>query len=733
MAIGIPHSLTSLPRMEAGSAYPLGAAYDGYGTNFAVFSAHATKIELCLFDPSGRHEVARFALPECTNEIWHGYLPGVHAGTLYGYRAYGPYQPEQGHRFNPNKLLLDPYARQVHGQLRWSDMLYGYRYHSPRADLSFDHRDSASVMPKAVVTDECFNWYGDTHPNIPWDQTVIYEAHVRGMTMRAEHIPQRRRGTFAALADPRIIAHLQRVGVTAVELLPVHAFLQDRRLVNLGLTNYWGYNTLSFFAPEPRYLSDGSPNEMKQAIRQLHAAGIEVILDVVYNHTCEEGELGPTISFRGFDNASYYRLHPNNRRHHINDTGCGNTVNMSHPRVIQMVMDSLRYWVQEYHVDGFRFDLGVTLGREHYGFDPGAGFFDALMQDPVLSRVKLISEPWDIGPGGYQVGTHPPGFAEWNDRFRDDVRSFWRGDAGKRGAVAARLLGSADLFNHHRRRSWASVNFITAHDGFTLQDLVSYNRKDNAANGEGNRDGSDENRSRNWGAEGPSDDPAVRATRERVKRAMLMTLMLSNGTPMLLGGDEFGRTQDGNNNPYCQDNELSWFDWSLADTDEGRALIDFTRRCIAARLATPTLRSTRFLAPALKILHGMPDISWFDETGSEMTQERWDFFEGRLLALRRIAGHPEAGVISASLLLLNAYSENRSFVLPKPVMPWRVLLDAAEDQGREESRRIGETRETKAGKGTHHARGQAHRGVENNMINVSAHSAVLLVADNVNI
>ncbi|SNS54089.1 glycogen operon protein [Noviherbaspirillum humi] len=708
----------SLPsRMLAGVPYPLGAAYDGAGTNFAVFSAHAVKVELCLFDPAGRHEIVRYSLPECSNEIWHGYLPGLHAGALYGYRAYGPYRPEDGHRFNPSKLLLDPYARQLHGQVRWTDALYGYRYQSPKGDLSFDRRDSAPAMPKAVVTADAFNWHDDKPPRTPWERTVIYEAHVRGLTMRAEAIHPRLRGTFAGLADPFVIEHLTRLGITAVELLPVHAFLQDRRLVAQGLSNYWGYNTLAFFAPEPRYLADGSPNEMRQAIRQLHAAGIEVILDVVYNHTCEEGETGPTLSFRGLDNASYYRLHAGNHRHLVNDTGCGNTLNLSHPRVIQLVMDSLRYWVQEFHVDGFRFDLGATLGREQHGFDPGAGFFDALMQDPVLAQVKLISEPWDLGPGGYQVGNHPPGMAEWNDRFRDDVRRFWRGDAGKRGAVAGRLLGSADLFNHRRRRAWSSVNFVTAHDGFTLQDLVSYNGKHNLANGEDNRDGSDDNKSSNWGVEGPSRDANIVANRERVKRAVLMTLMFSNGTPMLLGGDEFGRTQQGNNNPYNQDNDISWFDWNLARSDAGQALIEFTRRCIAIRLERPTLRSTRFLNASARTVHGVPDIGWFDESGSEMDHERWHYYEGRLLALRRIAAErrEHAGGsddrVSASLLLLNAYSEDREFVLPAPVMQWHAVIDAAEPWDQPAPAPV--------------------RQPHDNRILVAAHSAVLLVADHV--
>jgi isoamylase len=681
-----------------------------------MFSEHAVKVELCLFDASGRHETARIPLPECTNEVWHGYLPGARPGALYGYRAYGPYKPEQGHRFNPNKLLLDPYAKQLHGQVRWTDALYGYRYHSPKADLSYDRRDSAAAMPKAVVVDPSFNWHGDRPPNVPWEKTVIYEAHVRGMTMRAERIPPKERGTFAALAHPFVIDYLSRLGITALELLPVHAYLQDRRLVTTGLSNYWGYNTMAFFAPEPRYLADGSLDEMRHAIRQLHAAGIEVILDVVYNHTCEEGELGPTISFRGLDNASYYRLHADNPRHLANDTGCGNTLNMTHPRVIQMVMDSLRYWVQEFHVDGFRFDLGVTLGRERHGFDPGAGFFDALLQDPVLARVKLISEPWDLGPGGYQAGNLPAGIAEWNDRFRDDVRRFWKGEPGMRGPVAARLLGSADLFNHHRRRVWSSINFVTAHDGFTLQDLVSYSRKYNEANGEDNRDGTNDNKNSNWGAEGPSGDPAVVAAREKVKRSMLMTLMFSNGTPMMPGGDEFGRTQKGNNNPYCQDNEISWFDWGLAESNAGRALIDFTRRCIAARLARPTLRSTRFLTASSKTLEGVPDTGWFDETGCEMTPERWNFIEGRLLALRRIASEQHAGKdgrITASLLLLNASSEDREFILPQPVMHWHTAIDAAQPPG--------------------HGKPEAFpdRQPDNNRIIVAAHSAVLLVADHV--
>jgi len=697
--------------MQVGSPYPLGATTDGFGTNFAVFSGNASAIELCLFDPAGRREVARHLLPECTDEIWHGYLPGVHAGQLYGYRAYGPYEPEKGHRFNPHKLLLDPYARLLHGQLRWTDALYGYRVGHAKADLSFDRRDSAPAMPKGVVTDNNFKWGRDRTVHVPWDKTVIYEAHVKGLTMKAEQVPANYRGTFAGLADPFVIDHLVKLGVTSLELLPVHANVQDRRLVEKGMRNYWGYNTLSYFAPEPSYLSNGL-DEIRRAIHQLHNAGIEVILDVVYNHTCEESELGPTLSFRGLDNASYYRLLPDNPRHCINDTGCGNTVNMSHPRVIQMVMDSLRYWVQEFHVDGFRFDLGVTLGREPHGFDPGAGFFDALRQDPVLSQIKLISEPWDIGPGGYQIGNHPAGFAEWNGRFRDDVRRFWKRDPDLRGALAARLLGSADLFGHHRRRPWASVNFITAHDGFTLNDLVSYNEKHNEANGEGNRDGANDNESFNWGAEGPTEDAGVNTTRDKVKRAMLMTLLFSNGTPMLLGGDEFGRTQNGNNNAYCHDDELSWFDWSVADSDAGRALIEFTAECIATRLSRPTLHAAHFYSGDTEILPGLRDIDWFDESGTLMDQDKWAFSEGRLLACRRVARSEPSrsgpGEVSATLLLVNADSDDHEFVLPEPALDWIVLIDAADKVD-----------------------GPAVRKPQNNRVTVASHSAVLLVADHV--
>jgi glycogen operon protein len=663
-------------RLSAGSPFPLGATWDGLGTNFAVFSAHAERVDLCLFDPSGKRQIHAFTLPERTDEVWHGYLPNARAGLLYGYRAYGPYDPQNGHRFNQYKLLLDPYARRIAGDLRWSDALFGYRVNSPRADLSFDRRDSAPGMYKAVVTDESFNWADDRPPNIPWSDTVIYEVHLRGLSMLREDMRPNERGTFAALAEPDFIGHLRRLGVTAVELLPIHAFVQDRNLVQQGLSNYWGYNTIGFFAIEPRYLSEGAANEMRVAVRRLHAAGIEVILDVVYNHSAEGSEAGPTLSFRGLDNLSYYRLVPDNRRRCINDTGTGNTLNLSNARVLQMVMDSLRYWVTQFHVDGFRFDLGVTLGREPHGFDPGAGFFDALRQDPVLSRVKLISEPWDIGPGGYQLGQHPPGFAEWNDRFRDTVRRFWRGDPGQRSDLAARIAGSSDLFDRRSRRPWSSVNYVASHDGFPLADIVSYAERHNEANGEGNNDGHGENYSANWGTEGPTDDPAILDTRRRVARAMLMTVLLSHGTPMLLGGDEFGRTQRGNNNAYCQDNELSWLDWKLAESPDGKALTAFVTRLMELRRRYAVLRSRNFLHGKDEPAPGVLDIDWFDAKGEIISEQAWNSGEERILAVRRAATE-EDGTIPILNLLLNPTADSVRFHLRAPRLATRILIDSA--------------------------------------------------------
>jgi isoamylase len=666
------------PRLEAPppQLHAPGARWDGRGTLFAVYAPDAERVEVCLFDGGGRHETARYALPECVHGLWQGYLPDCRPGTLYGYRAAGPYRPEEGHRFNHHKLLIDPYARALRGELRWHDALHGYRIGARRGDLSFDRRDSAPYLPKCVVVDEHFDWGDDRAPRVPWSETVIYEVHLRGFTRACPDLPEHDRGTFGALGHPRTVDYLRGLGVTAVELLPVHAFARDRLLVDKGLTNYWGYNTLAFFAPDAAYLSDGTLGQLKWAVKQLHAAGIEVLLDVVYNHTAEGDGLGPTLSFRGLGNATYYRLLPEQPRHHINDTGCGNTLNIAHPRVLQLVLDSLRYWVTEFHVDGFRFDLGVTLGREAHGFDPGAGFFDALLQDPVLSRAKLITEPWDLGPGGYQVGGHPPGMAEWNDKFRDEVRRFWRGDSGLRGALAARLQGSADLFDHDRRQPWASVNFVTAHDGFTLADVVSYAAKHNEANGEDNRDGTDANYSANWGAEGPTPDPAIIATRGQVMRAMLATLLGSHGTPMLLGGDEFGRTQHGNNNAYCQDTELSWFDWARAESEDGRALRRFVARLVALRRAHPSLRAGYFQHGTDEPAEGIRDVQWFNETGVEMTVEDWQFAEGRLLIARR-AVRCTNGRAEVTALLINGTADPHDFTLPPPELAWRRALDTA--------------------------------------------------------
>jgi isoamylase len=657
-----------------GSPYPLGATWDGLGINFAVFSAYAARMDLCLFEASGRREIARLPLPECTDEVWHGYLPSAEVGLLYGYRAHGPYDPQNGHRFNPHKLLLDPYARRLAGELRWSDALFGYRVNSARGDLSLDRRDSAPAMPKAVVTDESFNWGDDRAPATPWADTVIYEAHLRGLTMLREDVRPHQRGTFAALGEQSVIDYLRRLGVTAIELLPIHAFVQDRQLLQKGLRNYWGYNTIGFFAIEPRYLASGSSNEMRVAIRRLHAAGIEVILDVVYNHTAEGSELGPTLSFRGLDNASYYRLVEGNRRQCVNDTGTGNTINAAHPRVLQMIMDSLRYWVTSFHVDGFRFDLGVTLGREARGFDKGAGFFDALRQDPILSRTKLISEPWDIGPGGYQLGQHPPGFAEWNDRFRDGLRRFWRGDAGQRQDLASRLSGSSDLFDHLARRPWASVNYAASHDGYTLADTVSYIERHNEANREENHDGQKDNYSANWGVEGPTTDPQILNARHHVVRAMLATVLCAHGTPMLLAGDEFGRTQQGNNNAYCQDNELSWFDWKQAHSADGQALTRFVARLIALRHAHPVLRCRNFMHGKEHPAPGIADISWFDEDGQPISVDSWNNRDKRVIVLRRATGAPD-GTVPALTLLLNPTGANLSFRLPPPHVPSRLLID----------------------------------------------------------
>ena len=619
-------------RLREGLPFPLGATWDGLGVNFALFSSYATKVELCLFDNDGRRELERVELPEYTDEVWHGYLPDARPGTVYGYRVYGPYEPMAGHRFNPNKLLLDPYAEMLVGQLCWSDAHFGYRIGSSKEDLSFDRRDSAAGMPKCRVVDPAFTWGNTQPPRVPWERTIFYETHVRGYTMLHPAVPHELRGTFSGLAHDAVVRYIKSLGVTAIELLPIHAFVDDRHLLDRGLRNFWGYNSIGFFAPHPRYMATLLANEFKQMLAHFHEAGIEVILDVVYNHTAEGNEKGPTLSFKGIDNTSYYKLRPDNPRYYINDTGSGNTLNLSHPRVLQMVTDSLRFWATEMRVDGFRFDLATILGREPYGFDEGGGFLDSCRQDPVLSGVKLIAEPWDIGPGGYQVGHFPPGWAEWNDRYRDTVRAFWKGDEGKLPDLASRLTGSSDFFNRRGRKSWASVNFITAHDGFTLNDLVSYDDKHNEANGEGNRDGHSDNHSWNHGVEGPTDDPEIRALRERQMRNMLATLLLSQGTPMILAGDEFGRSQCGNNNSYAQDSEISWIRWDEIN-DGNRALIEFVRQLIALRQALPLLRRSRFFVGEHNPELDIKDVSWLTPAGAEMGIEQWHDPRARCLGV----------------------------------------------------------------------------------------------------
>jgi isoamylase len=601
-----------------GRPWPMGASFDGDGVNFAVFSAHAEMIELCLFSPDGRKELARQPFRERDGDIWHMHLGGLTPGTLYGFRAHGPYEPEKGHRFNPHKLLIDPYARALEGRLRWSDALMGYKIGSPRGDLSYDTRDSAFAVPKAVLTDTSFTWGNDTAPRHPRCETVIYEAHVKALTQLHHGVERSLRGSYLGVSSDPMIEHYHKLGITAVELLPVHAFVDDRFLVAKGLRNHWGYNTLSFFAPEPRYMSKGAVWEFQTMVRRLHAAGLEVILDVVYNHTAEGDQWGPTVSFRGLDNASYYRL-ADGGRNYVNDTGTGNTLNITHPMVLRMVMDSLRYWVEVMHVDGFRFDLATVLGRESYGFDPNGGFFDAIRQDPVLSRVKLLAEPWDIGPGGYQLGGYPHPFHEWNDQFRDGVRRFWRGDAGLTPALASNLLGSAQRFDHSGRSATSSVNFITAHDGFTLEDLVSFTVKRNWANGEDNRDGHSDNHSDNLGVEGPTEDAAILEARALRKRNLLATLMLSQGVPMLLAGDELGHSQGGNNNAYAQDNETTWLNWAQAD----HALTAFIGHLTHLRRENPVLRQRRFLHAKARPADKLPDVIWRKPDGGPPEPQDW--------------------------------------------------------------------------------------------------------------
>jgi glycogen operon protein len=655
-------------RVEPGSPYPRGATWDGGGVNFALFSANATKVELCLFDDKGRRETDRIALPEFTHEVWHGYLPDVRPGQLYGYRVHGPYDPQNGHRFNPHKLLIDPYAKALHGDIRWHDAVFGYRVGSPRGDLLPDRRDSAFVIPKCVVCDPVAS--PDRPLRHKWAETIVYEAHVKGMTAGNRHIPERLRGTFAAFADPRIIDHFVRLGVTAVELMPVQSFFDDRYLVEKKLRNYWGYNTVNYFSPAPRYFSPGAGiQEFQVMVRRLHEAGIEVILDVVYNHTAEGNHLGPTLSFRGIDNASYYMLAAD-RRYYFDATGCGNTVNLRHPKVLQMVMDSLRYWVETCHIDGFRFDLATSLGREYDQFDPNAVFLDAIRQDPVLQRVKLIAEPWDVGPNGYQLGNFPPGWGEWNGRYRDEMRSFWKGDAGQLPNLARGMLGSADLFDRHGRKPWASVNFVTAHDGFTLMDLWSYNHKHNEANQEGNRDGHDDNRSWNCGVEGPTDDPEILDLRDRLRRATMATLLFSQGTPMILMGDEVGRTQGGNNNAYCQDNAIAWMKWDGLD-ERDAAFQEFVRGLIAFRKRYPLLHERNFLHGREIDGNGTRDVVWFRPDGNEMDGEAWGDGNAKVVGL--LLRDP----VDRLLILVSAWHDTLTFTLPvENSRRWRLRVDS---------------------------------------------------------
>ena len=669
-----------------GTASPLGATWDGAGVNFALYSEHAEHVQLCLFDPKGRREVERIDVPYRTDNVWHCYLPEAYPGLRYGYRVHGPYAPEQGHRFNPHKLLLDPYARMIEGPLRWSDAHFGYRVGHRREDLSFDTRDNAIGAYKARVVDPAFTWGDDRPPRTPWKDTVIYEAHVKGMTRLHPHVPPQLRGTYAGLATPPVVDHLKRLGVTAVELLPIHTFVDDKRLVEMGLRNYWGYNTLGFFAPDMRYAASGTLSEFKTMVKRLHEAGLEVILDVVYNHTAEGNHMGPTLSFRGIDNAVYYRLQ-DDRRYYYDYTGTGNTLSTLHPMVLRLIFDSLRYWVTDMHVDGFRFDLAATLGREAHAFDPNGAFLDIARQDPVLSQVKLIAEPWDLGEGGYQVGGFPPGWSDWNGRYRDTMRSYWKGDGGTIGELASRLSGSSDIFAPGGRGPTASINFITAHDGFTLRDLVSYDHKRNEANGEDNRDGESHNRSWNCGAEGPTDDPAIRALRRRQMRNFIATLFFSQGVPMLVAGDEIGRTQHGNNNAYCQDSEISWIDWTL--DDEGRALLEFTRMAIALRNRHPLFRRLTFFRGRAVHDSDQKDIVWLHPHGGEMSDEEWAEGHARCIGAhlsgRGLSERDERGVPVEDddlLLLLNAHHETIGFRLGEADgAPWEVLVDTSSEDG----------------------------------------------------
>jgi isoamylase len=677
-------------RVWPGQPYPLGATWDGAGVNFSLFTENARKVELCLFDTvDAAHESQRIPLREQTDLVWHVYLPEVLPGQLYGYRVHGPYEPDKGHRFNANKVVLDPYARSLGRDLRWADEDFGYKVGDAQADLSFDDRDNASFAPLAVVIDPAYTWGDDQHPRTPWHKTLIYELHVKGFTMRNPRVPEKLRGTYAGLASEAAIGYLHDLGVTAVELLPVHHHIDDRHLLEKGLVNYWGYNTLAYFAPHTGYTAASIPQDavqqFKMMVRAFHAAGIEVILDVVYNHTAEGNQMGPTLCFKGVDNAAYYRLSPEDPRYYMDFTGCGNSLNMIHPRVLQLIMDSLRYWVLELHVDGFRFDLASTLARELFEVNKLGPFFDIIHQDPVLSQVKLIAEPWDVGEGGYQVGNFPVLWTEWNGKYRDCVRRFWKGDGGTAAELATRLTGSSDLYQGDGRKPYASINFLTCHDGFTLADLVSYNDKHNEANKEDNKDGSNDNNSWNCGVEGPSEDPAIVALRQQQKRNFLTTLFCSEGVPMLLGGDELSHSQQGNNNAYCQDNEVTWLNWELDERQQ--AFLEFVRKMIYLWQTQPVFHRRRwFLGRAIRGAD-IKDISWFNPSGQEMSDADWDAGFNQCLGMRLAGdligevderGEPIHG--ETLLVLFNAHHEPIPFTLPasREEHIWDRLVDTAD-------------------------------------------------------
>ena len=655
--------------ISEGSPYPRGATLDNKGTNFTLFSDHATNVTLCLFSPDGQNETERIELKECTNGVWHGYLEGIQAGQLYGYRVNGPWAPQEGLRFNKNKLLLDPYARKLFGNLRWDDALYGYTISDVEdADLIMDLRDSAPYMPKAIVVGPQVLAKADK-PNIRWPKTIIYEAHVKGLTMQHPLIPHDIRGTFKALSDPVLIAHLHRIGITAIELLPIHAYLQDRHLLERGLANYWGYNTLAYFAPEPRYIHSGELDEIAATVDTLHQAGIEVILDVVYNHTCEGNHLGPTLSWKGIDNLSYYKELPGNPRYYDNLTGCGNALNTSHPKVLQMVMDSLRMWATVYKIDGFRFDLALTLGRNENGFNQHHALFHAMLQDPVLSQCKLIAEPWDVGPGGFQLGSFLPGFSEWNGDYRDVTREYWLGKEGTLSRFASRFAASSDLFNEQHRKPWSSVNFVTAHDGFTLCDLVSYNEKHNEANGEDNNDGANDNRSWNCGEEGPSDSKEINTLRAQQKRNFLATLLLSQGIPMLLAGDELNNSQSGNNNAYCQDNEIGWIDWSHPDEH----LVDFVGKLSELRKKHNAISRAEFLTGKMNA-QGNSDVTWFNTNGHTMTAEQWSDPNNKCMVVKFVSPHRDEPPV---LVMFNASHVKVHAKIPHcDTFAWQPLINS---------------------------------------------------------